>query len=158
MIQERFHVALKSQTQASILCEKTMSIKQLDPAICFERLKNEADCLLVDCRAPMEWDLTGLADLSACNKKPLLVAWTDNDNQRNPDFEASISAFADKQTPIIIMCRIGGRSQAACELLAASGFTDLTNMTEGFEGRADDKGHRNSFEGWRARGLPWFQS
>ena len=27
---------------------------------------------------------------------------------------------------------------------------------KGFEGRADDKGHRNSFEGWRARGLPGF--
>ena len=135
-----------------------MSIKQQDPTICFTRLQEEADCLLVDCRAPMEWDLTGLADLSSCNKKALLVAWTDNDNQRNAEFEASIRAFADQDTPIIIMCRIGGRSHAACELLAANGFTDLTNMTEGFEGRADEQGHRNSFEGWRARGLPWFQS
>lgn len=135
-----------------------MSIKQQDPTTCFTRLQEEADCLLVDCRAPMEWDLTGLADLSSCNKKALLVAWTDNDNQRNAEFEASIRAFADQDTPIIIMCRIGGRSHAACELLAANGFTDLTNMTEGFEGRADEQGHRNSFEGWRARGLPWFQS
>lgn len=135
-----------------------MSIKQQDPTTCFTRLQEEADCLLVDCRAPMEWDLTGLADLSSCNKKALLVAWTDNDNQRNAEFEASIRAFADQDTPIIIMCRIGGRSHAACELLAANGFTNLTNMTEGFEGRADEQGHRNSFEGWRARGLPWFQS
>ena len=158
MITERFHVALKSQKQASTLCEKMMSIKQQDPKTCFQRLQDEADCLLVDCRAPMEWDLTGLADLSSCNKKALLVAWTDNDNQRNADFESSIRAFADNDTPIIVMCRIGGRSHAACELLAAHGFTNLTNMTEGFEGRADEHGHRNSFEGWRARGLPWFQS
>ena len=58
----------------------------------------------------------------------------------------------------VIMALLGGRSAAACQYLAENGFTNLTNMTEGFEGRVDEAGHRNSFEGWRARNLPWFQS
>ncbi len=38
------------------------------------------------------------------------------------------------------------------------GFTSLVNVTEGFEGRNDENGHRNSVEGWKFHKLPWTQS
>ncbi|MGC6518226.1 MAG: rhodanese-like domain-containing protein [Candidatus Puniceispirillaceae bacterium] len=129
-----------------------------DPKSCFEILASDPKTLLVDCRAKIEWDLTGIADLSSLGKKTLLVEWTDSQHQRNPDFVTQIKNYAAPDTPVIIMCRIGGRSADACKLLAEHGFTNLTNMTEGFEGRVDQNGHRNSIEGWRARGLPWYQS
>ncbi|RYF58086.1 MAG: rhodanese-like domain-containing protein, partial [Comamonadaceae bacterium] len=31
------------------------------------------------------------------------------------------------------------------------------NVLEGFEGDADENGHRNLRGGWRFRGLPWRQ-
>lgn len=132
--------------------------KEQDPQQCFDTLGADPSALLIDCRTQKEWDLTGIPDLSQMGKKTLLIEWNDDHNQRNPQFIAHISSFAAHDTPIIIMCRIGGRSAAACQYLAENGFTNLTNMTEGFEGRVDEAGHRNSFEGWRARNLPWFQS
>lgn len=137
--------------------EKAM-FEEKNPQACFEILANDPSALLVDCRTRSEWELTGIANIGQFGKKTLLVEWTDSANQQNPQFLDSISAFASPQTPIIIMCRVGGRSAAACHYLAEQGFTNLTNMTEGYEGRADEKGHRNSFEGWRARDLPWHQS
>ena len=42
---------------------------------------------------------------------------------------------------------MGGRSQRACEMLAAEGYTDLANMVGGFNGSPDQPG-------WVALGLP----
>ena len=133
-------------------------LKEENPSACYQKLKEDETCLLIDCRAEIEWQLTGTADLSEIHKKTLLVEWTNLANQRNPEFINEISSYISKDTPLIIMCRIGGRSAAAGNALIEAGFSDVTNMSEGFEGRADEKGQRNSFEGWRARGLPWNQS
>ena len=132
--------------------------KTADPKSCYAQLQADEACLLVDCRTEEEWNLTGIPELSAIGKRPLLIEWTNSRNQKNPDFIDSIAAFASKDTALIIMCRIGGRSASACHALAEAGFSDVTNMAAGFEGRADENGHRNSFEGWRADGLPWTQS
>ena len=133
-------------------------LKEENPSACYQKLKEDERCLLIDCRAEIEWQLTGTADLSEIHKKTLLVEWTNLANQRNPEFINEIASYVRKDTPLIIMCRIGGRSAAAGNALIEAGFSDVTNMSEGFEGRADEKGQRNSFEGWRARGLPWSQS
>ena len=133
-------------------------LKEENPSACYQKLKDDETCLLIDCRAEIEWQLTGTADLSEIDKKTLLVEWTNLANQRNPEFINEIASYVRKDTPLIIMCRIGGRSAAAGNALIEAGFSDVTNMSEGFEGRADEKGQRNSFEGWRARGLPWSQS
>ena len=135
-----------------------MMMKQENPTECYEKLKQDERSLLVDCRAEIEWTLLGTADLSEMGKKTLLVEWTNLANQRNPEFVNEIASYVSKDTPLIIMCRIGGRSAAAANALIEAGFSDVTNMAEGYEGRADEKGHRNSFEGWRARGLPWNQT
>ena len=133
-------------------------VNEKDPQACYDMLAADPSCLLIDCRAAIEWEWVGIANLEALGKRTLLVEWTTADNQRNPHFLDQIKGFATTDTPIIMMCRIGGRSAAACHYLAEHGFTNLTNMSEGFEGRADENGHRNSFEGWRARQLPWNQS
>ena len=133
-------------------------VKEKDPQDCYAQLASDPLALLVDCRSAQEWELVGTPNLSAIGKKTLLVEWTTASNQKNPHFLEQIKGFATLDTPIIIMCRIGVRSAAACAYLAEHGFTNLTNMREGYEGRVNDEGHRNSFEGWRARKLPWHQS
>ena len=133
-------------------------LKEETPTACFEILKTQQQALLIDCRSAIEWELLGTADLSSLGKKTLLVEWTTQSNQRNPDFLDQISQFATKQTPIIIMCRIGGRSASAGHYLLQHGFTNVTNMLGGYEGKVDQNGHRNSIEGWRADQLPWQQS
>lgn len=140
------------------MTDKTQPYQEKDPKDCYDVLCQNSGALLIDCRTKQEWDLTGVADLSACQKKPLFVEWTDAQNQSNQAFLAQVQSYASPETMIIVMCRIGGRSADACQFLAEHGYENLINMTEGFEGRADENGHRNSYEGWRAHGLPWIQS
>jgi rhodanese-related sulfurtransferase len=59
-----------------------------------------------------------------------------------------------RDAPIFVMCRSGGRSAAAVNALAAAGYTNVWNLTEGFEGDKDASGAR-ALNGWRNAGLPW---
>lgn len=132
--------------------------REIDPIQSFEEIKNDARAVLVDCRTAAEWHLTGIPDLSSIGKQPLFVAIADESGRPNPDFVQKIAAVAEQDTPVHVICRIGGRSANACRMLANAGYTDLVNVLEGFEGRANEQGHRNSFEGWKYHNLPWRQS
>ena len=41
---------------------------------------------------------------------------------------------------------------------AGVGYTQCYKVLEGFQGDKDAHGHRDSVGGWRAAGLPWYQS
>ena len=41
---------------------------------------------------------------------------------------------------------------------AAAGYAQAYNVLEGFQGDKDAQGHRDTVGGWRAAGLPWYQS
>lgn len=58
-------------------------------------------------------------------------------------------------TPIITICRSGGRSVAAALALESAGYTNLYNTLKGFEGGTDGKGYRTKIEGWKNTGLPY---
>ena len=77
----------------------------------------------------------------------------------NPDFVAQADAImarenAEKDSPVFVMCRSGGRSAAAAQALTKAGYTNVWNLVEGFEGDKDDAGQR-AVNGWRNAGLPW---
>ena len=56
---------------------------------------------------------------------------------------------------LILMCRSGGRSTSAAYALVDAGFTDVWNMTYGFEGEKDgDYGYR-IVNGWKFEGFPY---
>jgi rhodanese-related sulfurtransferase len=67
----------------------------------------------------------------------------------NPDFLPVVRANFPPDTPMVIGCRIGGRSQQACEILASAGYHDIANVLGGFGG-APQMGHK----GWQQEGLP----
>ena len=131
--------------------------RELTPPECFGELAEKPDAVLIDCRAPAEWHFTGSPDLSSIGKKALLLAIADESGHPNPEFVATVTSIAGHDTPLYLLCRVGGRSANACQLLGQAGFTDLVNVTEGFEGRVDENGHRNTTEGWKFHGLPWHQ-
>lgn len=64
-----------------------------------------------------------------------------------------------KSTPIIVMCRSGGRSAAAASLLTKYGYAKVYSMVDGYEGDAAPAGAPNAgqrvINGWRVEGLPW---
>jgi rhodanese-related sulfurtransferase len=67
----------------------------------------------------------------------------------NPEFLAVVRASFPLETPIVVGCKMGGRSQQACEILAGAGFHDVTNVLGGWGG-APQLGHT----GWLQAGLP----
>jgi rhodanese-related sulfurtransferase len=67
----------------------------------------------------------------------------------NPDFLEVVRANFPPATPLVIGCKMGGRSQQACEILATAGFHDVANVLGGWGG-APQLGHT----GWLQAGLP----
>ena len=52
----------------------------------------------------------------------------------NPDFIAEVQGLAQPADTLLVMCRSGGRSAMAVNALAQAGFTNVFNITDGFEG------------------------
>jgi rhodanese-related sulfurtransferase len=59
--------------------------------------------------------------------------------------------------PVLLICRSGKRSLEAGIALINEGFSDIYNISEGFEGELDEHHHRSTLGGWRNVGLPWEQ-
>ena len=133
-------------------------IDEVTPVESWEALQNDPNAVLIDCRTAIEWNLIGVPDLSGIGKRLITLEWQSLDGQPNPNFVNQVSEILPKDTPIHIMCRVGGRSAAACQALSAAGYTNLANVTEGFEGQPDANGHRSAREGWKFHNLPWIQS
>jgi rhodanese-related sulfurtransferase len=56
-------------------------------------------------------------------------------------------------TEILCICRSGARSASAASALSKSGFSNVWNVSEGFEGDKDTKGQRGRTNGWKSHGL-----
>jgi rhodanese-related sulfurtransferase len=75
----------------------------------------------------------------------------------NERFVDSAIAKFGKETPIIVGCQHGVRSQRAAHMLAAAGFTNVSDMRGGFEGEMDHCGCV-TYPGWTALGFPTSQA
>lgn len=131
-----------------------MTIQRMSPQQAFTALQSNGQAILIDVRDPVEFAFVGHPP-TAVN-----IPWKYAPNMRdNPDFLTFLGALVPAlDTPLYLMCRSGQRSLAAATALNGAGYTDLTNIEEGFEGAIDDDKHRGTLGGWRFHGLPWIQS
>lgn len=118
----------------------------ISAADAWELLGKKAEAVLVDVRTPQEWEQVGLPTLAEIGKEVFRVTWNrPAPGETNSQF---VSAFSRLQvahdTPVLLLCRSGGRSQAAAFALTAAGYTRCFNITGGFEGPS----------GWRDSRLP----
>ncbi len=129
----------------------------------WERLKGDPKAVLVDVRTRAEWAFVGVPDLTGIGRDVLLMEWqTFPDSRIAPDFadrlEAALAARgAEKSDEIFFICRSGGRSRMAAEVMAAAGYRHCRNVAEGFEGPIDGDRHRSQIAGWKFAGLDWVQ-
>jgi rhodanese-related sulfurtransferase len=95
--------------------------------------------ILVDVRTPGEWAQTGI---------PAGAATVEVTAGRDA-FLAGVLRVAggDRNRPLAIICRSGGRSTSAQAMLLSDGFTRVLNVKEGVLGGSNGPG-------WKARGLP----
>ncbi len=131
----------------------------ISPLEAWELLENESNCHLVDCRTAAEWNFVGVPDLTQIEKKALFIEWqTLPHMEKNASFLQEINdSIVSKETKIILLCRSGARSRSAAEFLTNHGYKNCFNLSEGFEGVHDSKGHRGNIEGWKKALLPWKQ-
>ncbi len=108
---------------------------------------------LVDVRTRAEWEWVGRPP------NALFIEWnTWPGGARNPSFADELqAAVPPSDTPVMFLCRSGGRSHNAAALAAQLGYSQAYNILEGFEGDKDAAGRRGTVGGWRKAGLPWSQ-
>ena len=80
--------------------------------------------------------------------------------QPHADFAARVSQVAKLDDTLLVMCRSGGRSAIAVNLLAKAGFTHVHTIVDGMEGDVVEDpasvfvGQRLK-NGWKNSGCPW---
>jgi len=132
----------------------------------YEMWKVEPDKInIIDVRIPEEYIFVGHAEMA--KNIPLLFVkyqWnmeTDRpDATFNPDFLTSIKRQFGTNDIIMLICRSGGRSAYAANMLIEAGFTNIYNIIDGFEGdKVDDINgayhNKRMKNGWKNFGLPW---
>jgi rhodanese-related sulfurtransferase len=129
-------------------------MKHLTPTQTWDLMQTTPDAVLIDIRMEIESMYVGRPP------KAINIPWYEY-----PDFEADPLAFVmavereinSKNQPVVLICRSGARTLVAGEALIKSGFTNVVNVLNGFEGDLDEHDHRSSINGWRFEGLPWEQ-
>lgn len=129
----------------------------------WKRLAGDKAAQLVDVRTTPEWAFVGIPDVSQLERRVLMVEWqTFPEGQADPAFKDRLhkllaDAGVKKDADLYFICRSGGRSRMAAELMAAAGYARCHNVAEGFEGPLDANRHRGNLAGWKSAGLPWVQ-
>ena len=120
---------------------------------------------LLDVRTPEEFIFVGHPEMAQCI--PLgfqSYRWDEQkghfDLDVNSQFEAQVRECFDPDETLLLMCRSGGRSAMAANLLAQAGYTAVWNITDGMEGDlVKDPGSPNDGKrmknGWKNSGCPW---
>lgn len=131
----------------------------LDPQQAWDMLAADPSAVLVDVRTSAEWQWVGGADLSSLGKRTVGIEWMRSSGEPNGGFVDQLGeAGVGPDTPVLFLCRSGGRSAAAARAATAAGLGPAYNIAGGFEGDPDAEGHRGTVNGWKVDGLAWRQS
>jgi rhodanese-related sulfurtransferase len=103
----------------------------------------KGDITIVDIRLPVEWKKTGMPETAVG------ISLQDEKFKPRADFVDDLLDLVDgdRNRPIALICASGARSAYAEKLLAANGFTNLHDITEGMLGGPNG-------QGWTKRNLP----
>ena len=137
----------------------------------YDMLKADENAIFIDVRTRAEVNFLGMPT-DATIHIPYMTPedWAEFDEKKkvfklfpNSDFAIQVAKLAEarnagKDTLIFTMCRSGGRSAKAVNLLAKMGYTNVYNIVDGYEGdkakEGPTKGQR-TVNGWKNSGLPW---
>jgi len=137
-------------------------IPEINPLQAWDKLAADKNAVLIDVRSTVEFEYVGHPP-DAIN-----IPWQEAPSwQITPDFAELVRARLRAESAsqhevedfaVLLICRSGARSMAAAVALKKSGFKNVLNVAEGFEGRLDKDKHRGRINGWRFHNLPWVQS
>ncbi len=146
-------------------------LNQITTEDAFTEVVYNENVFLLDVRTPEEWIWVGHPGVNGTGYGEELEGYVVNISYKvhhkgkskseelivNSKFVRDVERLFYKDDKLILMCRSGGRSTAAAFDLEAVGFTNVWNMTEGFEGQTDADGYRTQ-TGWKVDTMPYNNS
>jgi len=127
-----------------------MPINQVEPPQAHEILKSNPDAIYLDVRTETEF---AQGHPAGAINVPVVFIKGPGQMELNAEFADVVAKTLPREKKLVVGCLAGGRSQRACELLEAAGYSDLTNVRGGFGGARDASGVV-AVAGWRDAGLP----
>lgn len=127
-----------------------MPINQAEPPQAHEILKSNPGAIYLDVRTEPEF---AQGHPAGAINVPVVFIKGPGQMELNGEFVDVVAKTLPREKKLVVGCLAGGRSQRACELLEAAGYTDLTNVRGGFGGARDASG-QVVVTGWRDAGLP----
>jgi rhodanese-related sulfurtransferase len=131
-----------------------------------EKWKAEPDKVkIIDVRTPEEYLFVGHPAMAW--KIPVAAQTYEWDSDKQnfpmkplPDFVSRVKEVAQPDETLMLMCRSGGRSAIAVNMLAQAGFQHVYNIVDGMEGdvNADSDNVAQGQplkDGWKNSGCPW---
>lgn len=112
------------------------AIKQITPEQALELMKNNS-IKYIDVRSPAEFaagHVPGSINIPAFLPSPE----TGGMMPCLDEFAAKIAESIPQEEELVIGCKMGGRSQAACDFLAQQGYKELNNLAGGFTAWKDN--------------------
>jgi len=133
-------------------CVSSEEIQEITPQQAFQMVEKEST-YLIDVRSIAEYVFIGHPEMAY--NVPLSF-WSEMDQAfvPNQNFVEDIKKRFNPEDDLVFICRSGGRSMRAAQLMSDAGYTSVFNVNEGFEGRKDENGYR-TLEGWKNRNLPY---
>ena len=119
------------------------SIKTISSEECFKKLNEDQNSYLIDVRTPTEWNVDGIPDEDSFEGILFKLAIRNEEGKENINFiEEFNSLEIPKDSNIYFICKSGGRSNLAANMVANEGYKSLFNVEDGFT------------LGWKPKGLP----
>jgi len=122
-------------------------IKQIKSSEIKKFLIDNKDVELLDVRTQDEWDNVGKPDGEKLGLKTHFVTIIRSpEPSANKNFIESVKKVADLNKELLVICKAGGRSMMASQLLSQENIS-CVNISDGFEGNDENPG-------WKNEGLP----
>ena len=114
---------------------KPINIKSIDA---FDFLSKKVSSHLIDTRSDIEWQTTGIPDLSSINKEANLINWGPVlDQTFFEQYKKFLLNSFNQTDSLFFICRSGSRSLMAAEFAIELGFKNSFNIYEGFHNEND---------------------
>ena len=119
------------------------SIQTISSEDCFKKLNEDQNSYLIDVRSPTEWNVDGIPDEDSFEGILFKLAIRNEEGTENPNFiEEFNSLEIPKDSNIYFICKSGGRSKLAANMLAIEASIATMLVEDGFT------------LGWKPKGLP----
>ena len=110
----------------------------------FDFLSKKDNSHLIDTRSDIEWNTTGIPDLSSINKETNLINWGPIlDQSFFEQYKEFLLTKFNQKDSLFFICRSGSRSLMAAQFAIRFGFKNSYNVYDGFYNDNDQNWKKN---------------